>query len=88
MSEGGAERVVRTQIYGKCPRGHGDENGEIAAEVSAAARHYPNCPICGIALEDTCEAEIVRSVNADMEWSGNAGMVFQHRQLRRPRQDR
>lgn len=40
-------------LYGTCPNGHGDESGEIAAEVSADRRSHPNCPICGHALEDT-----------------------------------
>jgi hypothetical protein len=48
---------TETTTYGTCPNGHGDENGEIAAEVSADARPYPNCPICGYALEDTYEIE-------------------------------
>lgn len=37
--------------YGICPNGHGDEHGIIAAEVSADAFQYPNCPICGSRLE-------------------------------------
>lgn len=43
-------------IYGTCPEGHGDENGEIAAEVSFDRRPYPNCPICAAQLEDTYES--------------------------------
>lgn len=38
-------------LYGLCPEGHGDENGVIAAEVSASRRPYANCPICGRRLD-------------------------------------
>lgn len=37
-------------LYGRCPNGHGDEDGIIAAEVSYHRYEYPNCPICGIEL--------------------------------------
>ena len=40
-------------LYGTCPNGHGDEDGDIAAEVSWGRRSYPNCPICGHRLENT-----------------------------------
>lgn len=45
-----------TPTYGVCPNGHGDEQGIIAAEVSADARPYPNCPVCGHRLDyaDAC----------------------------------
>lgn len=67
MDRDGTERVVRTQTYGTCPNGHGDHNDEIAAEASYAARSYPNCPLCGYALEDTYESDIVRSPRAETE---------------------
>jgi hypothetical protein len=39
-------------VYGRCPEGHGDERGIIAAEQSYAAGIHPNCPICGLRLYD------------------------------------
>lgn len=48
---------VKEAVYGTCPNGHGDHNGEIAAEVSADAHPYPNCPVCGLALSDTYTVE-------------------------------
>lgn len=44
-------------VYGTCPEGHGDEQGEIAAEVSEGRRYYPNCPICASRLEETYEVQ-------------------------------
>jgi len=43
-------------LYGTCPKGHGDENGRIAAEVSADRRPFPNCPICAASLSNVIEA--------------------------------
>jgi len=56
-----------TPRYGVCPNGHGDENGIIAAEVSADARPHPNCPICGASLEhaDDCTDDHAWCVGPD-----------------------
>lgn len=46
-----SEEEETATTHGKCPNGHGDEDGIIAAEESFDAHSYPNCPICGCKLE-------------------------------------
>jgi len=46
-------------LYGICPNGHGDETGEIAAEVSFERESYPNCPLCGAALDGIDSLEVI-----------------------------
>lgn len=66
-------------LYGTCPEGHGDENGRIAAEVSAGRHPYPNCPICGHRLSNVIEAwertALLETVNEQARELENADMM-------------